>query len=147
MAEVRASAVLAAPAAAIWQLLEDFGNIQRWWPADAAVRIEHVEVEGQGVGMIRHIQNQGARNRVSERLDFLDATTRTLVLSIIGARPAGITAYVAEGHVVEIDATSCRIDYRALVTAKPGREEQVREMLGKTWEVMFAGLESAGRRL
>lgn len=146
MAEVRVSAVLAAPAAAVWQLLEDFGNIQRWWPDDGPVHIEHVEVEGQGVGMIRHIQNHGARNRVSERLDFLDAATRTLVLSIVGTRPAGITAYVAEGQVVEIDATSCRIDYRALVTTKPGREAQVHEMLEKTWEIMFAGLESAGRR-
>jgi uncharacterized protein YndB with AHSA1/START domain len=143
MAEIRVSAVIKAPAEAVWQLLEDFGNIQRWWPADGPIRIEHIEVEGQGVGMIRHIQNHGARHRVSERLDFIDPATRTLVLSIVGTRPGAITAYVAEGRVVEIDATSCRIDYRALVTTTPGREDQVREGLMKTWKIMFAGLESA----
>jgi uncharacterized protein YndB with AHSA1/START domain len=143
MAEIRVSAVIAAPAEAVWQLLQDFGNIQRWWPNDGPIRIEHVEIEGQGVGMIRHIQNHGARHRVSERLDFIDPATRTLVLSIVGTRPAAITAYVAEGRVVEIDATSCRIDYRGLITSTPGREDQVRDGITKTWSMMFAGLESA----
>lgn len=144
--EIRANAVLAAPAESIWSLLEDFGDIQRWWPDDGAVRIEQVELEGRGVGMIRHIQNRGARHRVSERLDFIDPATRTLVLSIVGTRPNGITAYVAEGQVVELDATRCRIDYRALVTTTPGREQQVREALAKTYELMFAGLQAAARR-
>jgi len=144
--EIRVTAELAAPAASIWQLLEDFGNIQRWWPDDAATRIEHVEVEGQGVGMIRHIQNRGARHRVSERLDFIDPAARTLVLSIVGTRPMGITAYVAEGRIVEVDATRCRMDYRVLVTSVPGREEQLRNALEKTYEMMFAGLQVAAVR-
>lgn len=146
MAEIRVSAVLAAPAESVWQLLEDFGNIQRWWPKDGPIRIEHVEVEGQGIGMIRRIQNHGARHRVSERLDFIDPATRTLVLSIVGTRPSAITAYVAEGRVVEIDATRCRIEYRGLVTSTPGREDQVRDGITKTWSIMFAGLESAAAK-
>jgi hypothetical protein len=144
--EIRVSAELAAPAERIWQLLADFGNIQGWWPDDGAIRIEDVQLEGQGIGMIRHILNRGARHRVSERLDFLDPTTRTLMLSIVGTRPSGITAYVAEGHIVELDATRCRMDYRALVTTTPGREEQIRQGLGKTYETMFAGLQAAALR-
>jgi hypothetical protein len=144
--EIRVSAELAAPADSIWQLLADFGNIQRWWPEGGAIRIEDVQVEGQGVGMIRHILNQGARDRVSERLDCLDPTSRTLVLSIIGTRPSGITAYLAEAHIVELDATRCRMDYRALVTTTPGREERIRDGLGKTYEMMFAGLQAAALR-
>jgi hypothetical protein len=144
--EIRVSAEFAAPAQQIWQLLADFGNIQGWWPEDGAIRIEDVQIEGQGIGMIRHILNQGARHRVSERLDFLDPASRTLMLSIIGTRPSAITAYVAEGHIVELDATRCRMDYRALVTTTPGREEQIREALGKTYEMMFAGLRAAALR-
>jgi len=147
VAEVSTSTVLAAPAQPVWRLLEDFGHIERWWPSDGAIRIDHVEIEGQGVGMIRHILNRGAAHRVSERLDFLDPATRTIVLSIVGTRPAGITAYVAEGRVLEIDATRCRIDYRALVTSTPGREAQVRDALLKTWSLMFRGLESAAGRM
>lgn len=144
--EIRVSAELAAPADTIWNLLQDFGNIQRWWPDDGAIRIEDVQLEGQGIGMIRHILNRGARHRVSERLDFVDPATRTLVLSIIGTRPSGITAYLAEGHVVELDATRCRLDYRALVTVTAGREEQVRDALEKTYRMMFAGLQAAALR-
>jgi uncharacterized protein YndB with AHSA1/START domain len=143
VAELTMSFAIAAPAEAVWRLLEDFASIERWWPNDGAFYIEHVEVEGQGVGMIRHIQNHGARHRVSERLDFLDPATRTLVLSIVGTRPFGITAYVAEGRVVEIDAQRCRLDYRALVTTAPGREDKVRDNLLKTWELMAAGLQAA----
>jgi carbon monoxide dehydrogenase subunit G len=146
MAEVSTSAVLAAPAEAVWRLLEDFGDIQRWWPTDGLVRIEQVATEGQGVGMIRHIKNEGARHPVSERLDFLDAASRTIVLSIIGARPPGITAYVAEGHVVAVDPSHCRIDYRALIATAPGREQQVRDAVLKTWALMFKGLELAATR-
>jgi uncharacterized protein YndB with AHSA1/START domain len=146
MAEIRTSAVLAAPAASVWRLLEDFGNIQRWWPSDGAIRIDHVDMEGQGIGMIRHIQNVGARHRVSERLDFLDPQSRTIVLSIVGTRPASITAYVAEGNVIEVDATHCRLDYRVLVTSTAGREEQVRAGLMRTYEIMFVGLEAAALR-
>lgn len=144
--EIRVSAELAVPADVIWQLLADFGNIQRWWPDDGAIRIEDVRIEGQGIGMIRHIQNRGARHRVSERLDFLDPPTRTLVLSIIGTRPGGIDGYVAEGHVVELDAARCRLDYRALVMVTAGREAQVRDALEKTYQMMFAGLQSAALR-
>lgn len=144
--EIRMSADFAVPADSIWRLLADFGNIQGWWPQDGAVRIADVQIEGHGIGMIRHILNHGARHRVSERLDFLDSSARTLVLSIIGTRPSGITAYIAEANIVELDASHCRMDYRALVTVTPGREQQIREGLAKTYEMMFAGLRGATLR-
>ena len=144
--EIRVSAELTASAESIWELLADFGNIRNWWPNEGPIRIEDVQVEGQGIGMIRHILNHGARHRVSERLDYLDPANRTLVLSIIGTRPSGITAYIAEGHIVALDASRCRMDYRALVMTTAGREEQVRAALEKTYETMFAGLQAAALR-
>jgi uncharacterized protein YndB with AHSA1/START domain len=143
MPELRAGQELAAPADAVWRLLEDFGAIERWWPTDGPATIEQVVIEGEGVGMIRHIRNRGATEPVSERLDFIEPATRTLMLSIVGARPVGITAYVAEGHVVEVGAGRCRIDYRALFTATPGTEDKVGKALLKTWSLMFRGLEAA----
>ena len=145
MPEVKVSQVLDAPADAVWRLLADFGAIKRWWPDDGSAPIETVEVAGDGVGMIRHIQNRGAPSAVSERLDLLDPATRTIVLSIVGTRPMGITAYVAEGRVSDAGPGRCRIDYRALVTTDPGREEQVRKALLKTWSLMFRGLETCAR--
>jgi uncharacterized protein YndB with AHSA1/START domain len=145
MPEVSTSQLLNAPADAVWRLLADFGAIERWWPKDGPAPIEGVTVEGTGVGMVRHIQNRGMEHAVSERLDLLDPATRTLVLSIIGRRPVGLTGYVAEGRVVDAGPGQCRIDYRALVTTEPGREEQVRKALLKTWSVMFRGLETGAR--
>ena len=146
MPEVTASKVLEASADAVWRLLEDFGAIQRWWPVDISVPIEQVVLEGHGVGMIRHIHNRGAAHAVSERLDFIDPPSRTLVLSIVGTRPKGITAYVAEGHVTDLGDGRCRIDYRALVSTAPGLEEPIRLALLKTWALMFRGLEEAARK-
>jgi hypothetical protein len=142
--EITSSYVLAVPAEAVWRLLVDFGAIQTWWPC-SPVRIDRVEVEGQGVGMVRHIYNEGIPSPVSERLDLLDHATRTIVLSIVGLRPPGMTAYIAEGRVTEIDAASCRLDYRALVTTDKGREERVRVGVLKTWSIMIQGLEDGAR--
>src|SRR5262249_33106300 len=133
MPEITSSYVLAVPAEPVWRLLADFGTIQKWWLSSGPIQIERVEIEGQGVGMVRHIYNKGIPNPVSERLDLLDHATRTIVLSIIGLRPRGITAYVAVGRLAEIDAASCRLDYRALVTTEDGREERVRDGVLRTW--------------
>lgn len=146
MPEIATSQDLDVPADAVWNLLADFGAIQRWWPAECPAPIDRVEVEGTGIGMVRHIYNRGASHAVSERLDYLDAPARRLVLSIIGTRPVGITAYVAEGHVETLDADRCRIHYRALVTTGPGLEDRVARALQRTWALMFGGLEAAARR-
>lgn len=146
MPEVTASQLLEAPADAVWQLLEDFGAIQRWWPTDVSMPIERVDVDGEGIGMIRRILNRGAAHTVDERLDFIDPVERRLVLSIVGQRPAGITAYLGEGRITEIDGNRCRMDYRALVTTSPGLEAAVSKALQKTWALMFRGLESAARK-
>lgn len=146
MPEITSNAVLNASAEAVWATLADFGGIQGWWPADIPMPIEQVRIEGAGVGMVRHILNKGAAQPVSERLDLLDPVGRTLVLSIIGERPLGLTAYVAEGRVVRLDHGRCRLEYRALFTTVPGREEAVKRGLLKTWDVMFRGLERASGR-
>ena len=141
MIEVVENRLLAAPALYVWQLLEDFGSIQRWWPDDGRIRIAKVDIEGVGVGMIRHIHNHGAKHAISERLDLLDSPSRTLVLSIVGTRPPGITGYVAEAHIVDVAQSQCRMDYRALITTNGGDDEKVRSGVSMTWAIMFAGLE------
>ena len=134
---------LAAPADAVWRLLEDFGAIDRWWPTDGPAPIEHVVVEGSGVGMIRHIRNRGMPHAVSERLDFIEASSRTWMLSIVGDRPLGLTGYVAEGQLQELAPDRCRIDYRAHFSVAADREDSVRKALLKSWTLMFQGLERA----
>ena len=146
MPELRASETLDAPADAVWALLEDFGAIERWWPRDAPIQIESVELAGSGLGMTRHIRNRGMSHPISERLDFIDRDARLLVLSIVGQRPDGLTGYLAEGRVVDLGDGRCRMDYRALLTTEPGCEERLRRGMLATYAMMFRGLEAAARQ-
>jgi uncharacterized protein YndB with AHSA1/START domain len=143
MPEITTRRDIEAPAEAVWSLLADFGNIAAWWPKDARIRIEKVDVEGEGVGTVRYIKNQGVAKVVSERLDFLDPDTMTWILSIVGDRPPGIIAYVAIGQLFPLGPDRCRADYRCYVTTEPGLEKRMEEILRLTWSVMFSGLESA----
>lgn len=136
---------LAAPADRVWALLADFGAIERWWPADGPAPIVRVELEGCGVGMVRRIHNAGAARPVDERLDLSDPAERRLVLSIVGDRPLGLGAYVAEGRVVALAGDRSRLEYRAVFVADPARGESVLKGLRRTWETMARGLEGAAR--
>lgn len=143
MAQLEANAEIGASADAVWSVLADFGGIERWWPRGGPVEIERVENEGEGVGMIRHIYNKGAAQCVSERLDLLDPASKTLILSIVGRRPGGITAYVATTTLRPTGEASCRIEHRAHVTTVAGREQAVARFLLQAYGQMFAGLEQA----
>ena len=146
MAELSASATIHGSVQQVWDLLADFGNIEAWWPQDGPVRIERVVLEGQGIGMIRHIYNHGMPQCASERLDLLDPDSKTLVLSIVGQRPGGITAYVATSRLVDLGPHACRMEHRALVTTEPGREKSVQRFLYLAYELMFKGLNAAVSR-
>lgn len=143
MPELFAQADIAAPLERVWALLADFGRIEAWWPRDSGLQIERVVLEGEGIGMVRHIYNRGVPQCASERLDLLDPQSHTLVLSIVGQRPGGITAYVATSRLLPLDGARCRMEHRALVTTVPGREQAVERFLRQAYAQMFAGLQAA----
>jgi hypothetical protein len=143
MPELFAQVDIQAPTSRVWALLADFGHIEAWWPRGGGLQIERVVLEGEGIGMVRHIYNQGVPQCASERLDLLDPQTHTLVLSIVGQRPGGITAYVATSRLVPMGEHACRMEHRALVTTLPGRERAVERFLQQAYALMFAGLKEA----
>ena len=144
MPELFAQVDIQAPTSRVWALLADFGNLAAWWPRGGGLQIERVVLEGEGIGMVRHIYNQGVPQCASERLDLLDPQTHTLVLSIVGQRPGGITAYVATSRLVPMGEHACRMEHRALVTTLPGRERAVERFLQQAYALMFA---AAGTQL
>lgn len=136
-----------AAAATLWDLVQDFAHIERWWPThDPAVRIARVEVEGEGIGMVRHIYNQGYRNPVSERLDFLDPDAMTYKLSIVGKAPAGITRYQATGHIEPLPGGRCRLDYASEFDTASGQADEAEAWLRMAYALMFKGLAIAAAR-
>ncbi|MBE0597317.1 MAG: SRPBCC family protein [Desulfuromonadales bacterium] len=146
MAEITTSQDVNAPAAAVWSLLADYGNIQAWWPKDGPVRIARVKNEGQGVGMIRHIYNEGFPKPISERLDHLDAQTKTWKLSIVGELPPGMNSYNAIGTLTETGPASCRIDYKGVYSTDQESAAAVDGFLRAAYALMFRGLKAAAER-
>ena len=92
-------------AARAWELLADFGDIS-WAPG-----MDNVEVEGQGVGMVRRIHLPDAQP-VEEKLEVLDPQTRTIVYSIPAGIPMPVTNYRATARVVDLGGNKCRIDWQ-----------------------------------
>ena len=135
------------PAAALWGILVDFAHIERWWPTDdPMVQIEKVILEGEGIGLVRHIYNLGFPTPISERLDFLDHATRTLKLSMVGALPAGLTHYAATGRIDMLPGNRCRMVYHSDFLSASGAPDEGRAFLLPVYEIMFRGLAAALNR-
>ena len=135
-----------APRETIWALLMDFGNIEAWWPKDAPIDIERVELEGSGVGMTRHIYNVGFDTAVSERLDALDADNFSLKLSIVGERPAGLLHYQATGKLTALDDGGCRLTYDSEFLAESGGDDDAKAFLLGAYELMYQGLDGVAHK-
>lgn len=144
MYRIETSQEFAAAPDALWDLLQDFAHIERWWPDhDPAVQIERVELEGEGIGMTRHIYNNGYPEPVSERLDALDPESMSYTLSIVGKAPVGITRYQAIGRVEPLAADRCRLNYRSEFETASGRPDDADAWLRTAYGLMFAGLAAA----
>lgn len=134
------------PAAAVWQLLLDWGAIGAWMPGGL---IQSLRLEGQGVGAVRHIVT-GKGVPLAERLDGVNEAAGTLDLSLVGALPWGLVSYRARGQVLGLSASGCRLTWRGIfeTPASGIQAEQVAHLLGKSYANMFLGVrqETARRR-
>ena len=145
MPEINTSKIIEASADAVWLLLEDFGNIGAWWPKDGDMRIMEVDVEGDGIGTVRHMKMNGVENLISEKLEYLNPESKTWILSITCKLPPGMTFYIATGQLTPITEGSCRFDYKSCVATDPGKEEPVTKWLKAAYAVMIDGLEATAR--
>ena len=141
MLTVQRTHEFAASAAHIWQFFGDFGSLESWWPKDGPVQIDHVDVIGEGPGMLRNIYNVGMPDCISERLEAIDVDAQRLTLSIVGTLPAGLISYRADAHLEALDADRCQLTYVGSFTAEPGRESEAEEFLVTVYTLMFAGLD------
>jgi hypothetical protein len=124
-------------ASRIWELIADFGGIGEWWPEGTLTR---VEVEGEGVGMVRHMHTVVGLV-LSERLDGIDPSGKRIDLSITGDLPGGISDYSAFGRVVEVAPDRCRLEWTGSYRV-PSREDEAgaRAFLEGAYEMQARGL-------
>ena len=86
----------------LWAILADFGNIGR------IPGIEKVELEGDGVGMIRHVTAPGMP-MLHERMDAIDHDEMILDYSVPAVEYLKVKNYRARARVVALEGGRCRL--------------------------------------
>lgn len=102
MLEVRVERDLEFGAQEVWAIIADFGNVS-WVPG-----IEKVELEGEGVGMVRHL-TVPVYPQLHERLEAIDHEEMTLDYSIPSVELIHLKDYDARAQVSELEGGRCRL--------------------------------------
>jgi hypothetical protein len=89
---------------AVWRLIRDFGDISAW----AAGRL--VCVEGEGVGMVRHID--GPAGRFVERLETHDDSAHAFSYRLLES-PLPATSFVGRVRLTSGGPARCIIEWAA----------------------------------
>ena len=119
------------PAAKIWAIIEDFGNIG-WAPG-----IEKVEVIGDGIGMIRRIHMPGLPEAIDEQLVSIDAKTMTMKYAIPRGLPMPLDDYYATAQLEIISPTSTRIHWTADCKPRGMSEKDAEQILKGTYDMLI----------
>ena len=121
-----------------WRVLADFGNFLAW----ATGGVGSVRLEGEGVGMIRHLDIPGL-GLVSERLALLDDAGRILGYSMVSDAMAGMARYSATVQVVSDGEGRCCLRWRGDFEPIHGIDsEEVGNSLAESYTLMSQGLEA-----
>jgi len=102
MIEVKVERALEFGAQEVWAIIADFGDVS-WVPG-----IERVELEGEGVGMVRHL-TVPVFPQLHERLDAIDHEKMTLDYSIPAVEYIHLKDYSARAQVGELEGGRCRL--------------------------------------
>lgn len=137
MASITILKEVAAPGAAVWRLLADFGNVS-WIPVAGKV-----VVEGAGPGMRRHIHGGGGAP-VVERLVAVDPDQQALRYSIDENNPLPVLRYDATVRVSPVGDSRSVIRWD--VSFEPsGDEAEAASAIEQIYGVMATWLETAAK--
>ena len=105
----------------VWAVFADFGDVS-WVPG-----VEKVELEGEGVGMIRHL-TVPVFPQLHERLESIDHEERVLEYSIPSVEYIQLKNYTARAQVVDLGRRRCRV----LMSCKAEADGPEAEAIAKT---------------
>ncbi|WP_051171130.1 SRPBCC family protein [Spongiibacter marinus] len=130
MVEVHVERDLDFPAATVWALLEDFGDIN-WAPG-----IDKIEVIGEGIGMIRRLHLAGMEP-IDEQLESMDANNMSFGYTIPRGIPMPVTDYSANAKVTAIDDGRCHVDWYGRATPQGASDEEAAAMIRGAYEMLL----------
>lgn len=119
-----------------WALIADFGDVS-WVPG-----IEKVEVEGDGVGMVRHL-TVPVFPPLHERLDAIDHSARMLEYSIPAVEYIQVENYRARAQVVDLGRGRCRLLWSCEAEAAGASEEEATDKTRAFYEAMLGWIDDA----
>ena len=138
MASITVTKEVAAPAANVWALLADFGNVS-WIPMARSV-----VVDGSGLGMRRHIHGGGSA-AIVERLVAIEPGESTLRYSIDENNPLPVHRYEATVRVSPAGDGRTAIQWD--VSFEPsGDEAEAAGAIEAIYGVMATWLETAAKK-
>lgn len=136
MTTVTVTETIAGPAAKVWPLLSDFGGVKVGGP------ITSVEVEGEGIGMVRTLGLGGAL--VVERLDAYDRDNMTFGYSILNDdSPLPVKGYRASVQVSDLGDGTCRVDWSGFFEARGVPEADAIKVVEGIYKSGIAGVRKA----
>ncbi len=126
---------IAASAAQVWDIVRDFGGVQRWSPG-----LSSCEVDKEGVGAVRTIKLGDMVIR--EKLESLDDATRTFSYSIVEA-PLPLSNYLSTFTVADTEPGKSQITWSATFDAAGMTDEQAAQMVEGIYHGGIKGLRGA----
>ena len=118
-----------------WAVLADFPGFLKWAGGGEGT----IEIEGTGVGMVRHLNMPGT-GKMAERLDRLDDDTTTIGYSLMYGNPVGMAEYRAVVRLEATEKNACRIHWHGEFT--PAEDQQADVVRGNL-EAAYQGMAAA----
>ena len=124
------------PVESAWRVLSDFPAFLEW----AGVGEGTIEIEGDGIGMIRHMDLPGV-GKMAERLDKLDHDNHTIGYTLAYGNPIGLAEYSAVVRLEPAAGGAGRIIWHGEFSAADGHDPAtVAESLEGSYQGMSAAL-------
>lgn len=139
MANAVVKQALDVPPDKLWGLVAAFGDTS-WMPAGTQVRLE-----GSGPGMARYI-SAGPDKVIQERLESVDAASRTLVYTIPVNVPFPAKDYRATMRVTP-SGTGCELEWGASFTPVNAPEAEVAKAIQGLYGLMIGWLAARAKAL
>jgi hypothetical protein len=130
MAKVYSSAIIPAPANAVWAVVRDFNALPKWTPFVAESRIEQNKPSDQ-IGCIRNFRLRDS-GRIREQLLALSDYEMSFQYSILES-PMGVENYLATFRLSPVtDSDHTFAEWSAEFDAAPDREDGLVESIGRS---------------
>ena len=139
MGNARVTRELDVPADALWKLVAAFGDTS-WMPAGAQVTLH-----GSGPGMERRI-TAGPGKVIRERLEFVDAASRTLVYTIPHNVPFPVKDYRATMRV-RAKGKGSELDWSVSFEPVGASEADARKAIESMYGVMIGWMETRAKAI